>query len=190
MFEGQSPIRACVGLLFSALLSGCSGATQPGVYLETPSDGRMHVAEPLSLGEVRLKPDVCHDEPQKPEFATLTEESLIGFLRSKNYDVQRLRARSDLVYLDVKGSDGTRVRLRVAILKDAHAAGRELHEAILEHGPGSWGVHRSNLAVLAPIGSLGQIVHFAATSKLACWGVLTVAGLDDTFVVAGGYTEL
>ena len=81
------------------------------------------------------------------------------------------------------------MRLRVAILPDAPAAGRDLHEAILQHGTGSWGVHRGNLAVLAPIGDPDEIVSFAAKTKLACWGVLTLAGRDDSFVTPGGYFE-
>jgi hypothetical protein len=50
-------------------------------------------------------------------------------------------------------------------------------------------VHRGNLAVLAPIGSMDQILEFAGRTKLACWGVLTVAARDDDFVVPGGYME-
>src|SRR5262249_59615197 len=121
----------------------------------------------------------------------LTEANLIEFLSRQQYDVRVERPRSDLVYLNVTGA-GTEgpVRLRVAILKSSAEAGRELHEAILQHGPGSWGVHRSNLAVLAPIGDADEVVSFAVKTKLACWGVLTMAGLDDTFVVPGGYLEL
>jgi hypothetical protein len=61
---------------------------------------------------------------------------------------------------------------------------------LLEHGSGAWGVHRSNLAVLGPAGSHADDVTFAAKTKLACWGVFTIAGRDDTFVVPGGYTEI
>lgn len=157
--------------------------------MESPSDGHDRVTSG-SLGELRFKPSVCRGESLKPEFEPLTEESLARFLRAKGYEVRRIRARSDLIYLEIRHSNGTDLRLRIAILKDANAAGRELHEAILEHGPGSWGFHRSNLAVLAPIGSLGQIISFATDSKVACWGVVTAAGLDDTFVIPGGYTEL
>jgi hypothetical protein len=34
------------------------------------------------------------------------------------------------------------------------------------------------------------MLAFALKTRLACWGVLTVAGRDDDFVVPGGYTEL
>jgi hypothetical protein len=127
----------------------------------------------------------------KPEYTILDEGSLMRFLQARGYELRRVRARSDLVYVDVMNSGGQQpVRLRVAVLPNAQAAGRDLHEALLEHGPGSWGVHRSNLAVLAPIGSPEQVVAFATKTQLACWGVLTTAGRDDTFVITGGYTEL
>ena len=149
----------------------------------------MQKVEGGRLGEARFRPEVCKDEPTKPDFGSLNEDDLIQYLTARGLNTSKTRARSDLVYVDVVEGKEV-VRLRVAILDSSHAAGHELHESILEHGPGSWGIHRSNLAVLAPIGSLSQIISFAVKTKLACWGVLTVAGLDDTFVVSGGYTEL
>src|SRR5205823_3175455 len=118
------------------------------------------------------------------------EGELVRFLTAHGYESKTVRARSDLVYVDVLNAGDHPVRLRVAILPDPPAAGKELHQAILQHGEGSWGVHRSNLAVLAPIGEPSEVVAFAVKTKLACWGVLTMAGLDDTFVVPGGYLEL
>ncbi|MFC1643383.1 hypothetical protein ACFL5O_12005 [Myxococcota bacterium] len=96
-----------------------------------------------------------------------------------------------MVYLNLSGV-GTQspVRLRVAILKNKDQASRELHEGILQHGLGSWGVHRSNLAVLGPVGATEDDLCLAAKLKLPCWGVFTLAGNDDTFVVPGAYLEL
>jgi hypothetical protein len=139
---------------------------------------------------MRLKPDACQGEPLKPDYTPLNEGALVRFLTAHGFESRTVRARNDLVYVDVTNAGDHPVRLRVAILNDPPAAGQELHEAILQHGPGSWGVHRSNLAVLAPIGEPGEVVSFAVKTKLACWGVLTMAGLDDTFVVPGGYFEL
>jgi len=113
----------------------------------------------------------------------------VTFLSAHGFQSQTVRARSDLLYVDVTNAADHPVRMRVAILPNAPAAGRDLHEAILQHGTGSWGVHRGNLAVLAPIGDPDEIVSFAAKTKLACWGVLTLAGRDDTFVTPGGYFE-
>jgi hypothetical protein len=61
---------------------------------------------------------------------------------------------------------------------------------MLQHGAGSWGVRRSNLAVLGPIGTMQDDLAFAGKTKLACWGVFSMAGRDDTFAVPGGYREL
>ena len=112
-------------------------------------------------------------------------------MSKQQLDVRVERPRSDLTYLIVTGA-GTEspVRLRVAILKNADEAGRELHEAILQHGPGSWGVRRSNLAVLGPIGTLEDDLTFAAKTKLSCWGMFMTAGRDDTYAVPGAYREL
>jgi hypothetical protein len=92
------------------------------------------------------------------------------------------------VFVNVPGISEA-VPLRVAVLPNADEAGRALHEAVLQRGPGSWGVHRSNVAVLGPAGSNADDVAFAATTKLACWGTFTIAGTDDAFVIPGGYAE-
>lgn len=148
-----------------------------------------HGSPTTTLGELRLRPDACNGVDLHPEYQELQVAQLITFLRASGYDLSETRARSDLSYLDLKTPAGP-VRLRVATLDSSRAAGRDLHEAILQHGQGSWGVHRSNLAVLAPSASIEDMVAFALKSRLACWGVLTVAGRDDNFVVPGGYSEL
>jgi hypothetical protein len=81
-------------------------------------------------------------------------------------------------------------RLRVAILQDADQAGRELADALLQQVEGACGVHRSNLAVLGPVGDPSHDLVFAAQIGLVCWGVFTVRGREDTFVIPGGYREL
>ena len=146
---------------------------------------------PSRLGEARLRPEVCSGvQENKPDQTRLDENAVAAFLQRQGYQTSIIRARADLVYIDVTNAGGDKpVRLRVAVLEDARAAGADLHKAILDHGDGSWGVHRSNLAVLGPIGSVDQILQFAGKTKLACWGVLTVAGRDDDFVIPGGYME-
>jgi hypothetical protein len=84
----------------------------------------------------------------------------------------------------------TLVRLRLAVLDSTPAAAADLHQSLLEHGPGWWGVRRSNLAVLAPKAGLREAVSFALKHKLHCWGMFTMAGNDDAYVVPGPYTEL
>jgi hypothetical protein len=164
--------------------------TPASAYLRTPGGGDRFAKGSLDLGQVRLRPEVCDGVAEnKPETTRLDEGALVSFLQRQGYQTTQVRARANLVYVDVTKSGGDPVRLRVAILDDGRAAAQDLHNAILQHGDGSWGVHRSNLAVLAPIGSMDQILEFAGQSKLACWGVLTVSGRDDDFVVPGGYME-
>jgi hypothetical protein len=148
-----------------------------------------HGSPTFALGEVRLRPDACSGVDLHPDYRELSVAQLIEFLRASGYEPSETRARNDLSYLDLKTPNGP-VRLRVATLESSRAAGRDLHEAILQHGPGAWGVHRANLAVLGPNSDPENMLAFALKTRLACWGVLTVAGRDDNFVVPGGYTEL
>jgi len=148
-----------------------------------------HGSRTLALGELRLRPDACNGVDIHPDYRELQVSQLVEFLRGSGFELSETRARNDLSYLDLKTPNGP-VRLRVATLDSSAAAGRDLHEAILQHGPGAWGVHRSNLAVLAPRADAEDMLAFALKTRLACWGVLTVAGRDDDFVVPGGYIEL
>jgi hypothetical protein len=184
-----APLLPLLVLLGAA--SSCAESPPASAYLNSPGGGGQYVKDSEAIGHARLRPDVCDNVPEnKPDQTRLDEKALISFLQRQGYEVSVSRARPDLVYLDVaKAGSHETVRLRVAVLEDSHAAAKDLHNAILQHGDGSWGVHRSNLAVLAPIGSMDQILEFAGRTKLACWGVLTVAGRDDDFVVPGGYME-
>jgi hypothetical protein len=158
--------------------------------MATSGDASQFVEGSVAPGSMRIKPNVCDGMKElHPEYKNIDENNLADFLKAQGYEVTRDRLRSDLVYFDVR-KGGEILKLRVAVLPTAPEAGRELHQAILEHGPGSWGVHRSNVAVLGPIGDTEQVVSFAARSKIACWGVLTMAGRDDSFVIPGGYTEI
>jgi hypothetical protein len=143
------------------------------------------------VDEIRFRSGLCDADELRPDYGRLDEGSLVRFLERQHIDVRIERPRADLMYLNVGGAGTERpIRLRVAILASSDEAGRELHQGILQHGPGSWGVRRSNLAVLGPVGSTGDDIAFAGVTKLACWGVFTIAGTDDAFVVPGGYTEL
>lgn len=147
-------------------------------------------ASTTDLSSLRFRESLCDAQTLIPERGELNENHIISYLQKQGVDVRVERQRTDLVYLNVAGA-GTKspVRFRVAILKSREDAGRELHEGILQHGEGSWGVHRANLAVLGPLGSAEDDLRFAARLKLPCWGVFTIAGRDDTFVVPGAYIE-
>jgi hypothetical protein len=172
------------------LLPGCEASRLPTVRGVDPAQqvesGR------LTLGEARLLPSVCTGVDTKPDYATLDESSMVAFLKARGLPVRIERARADLFYVEVQVNPETDewARLRVAVLGTPAQAGRELHDAILQHGPGSWGIHRSNLAVLGPVSNVPDIVAFVGKTKLSCWGVLTVAGRDDDFVIPGNYREL
>jgi hypothetical protein len=177
--------------LLGVLLAGCGSGS--GLKLTSGADMREHVhdASGGDLQALRFRPGLCGDVGLEPDYATLNESHLIAFLAAQRIPVRVERPRADLVYLVLTGV-GTEqpIRLRVAVLKNADEAGRELHDALLQHGTGSWGVRRSNLAVLGPVGDPEDDIAFAAQTKLACWGVFTVAGLDDAFVIPGAYSEL
>ena len=181
-------------LLVALVLAGCSS---PVLRVNDGTDVNAYVAHreggaPGSApDELRFKPGVCDGQDLRPEGKRLDEGHIIQFLTRQQLDVRVERPRSDLIYLVVTGA-GTEapVRLRVAILKSADEAAVELNQAILQHGPGSWGVRRSNLAVLGPIGSLEDDLIFAAKTKLSCWGMFMTAGRDDSYAVPGAYREL
>ena len=171
-------------------VAGCATPRLPTAHGVEPE---RHVANGnLNLGEARMLPSVCTADDVTPEYAALDETAVANFLKKKGLPVRIERARADLFYVEVQLNPDTDewVRLRVAILGTSAQAGRELHDAILQHGMGSWGLHRANLAVLGPEGSVSDIVRFVARTKLSCWGVLTVADRDDAFVIPGNYREL
>jgi hypothetical protein len=188
-------IRRVTGILLGAgWLVGCSSAA---FHVNDRSDVNAYVvkgkagASEANPANLRFKPGLCDAQELVPDGKLLTEEHIIAFLNKQQLDVRIERPRSDLIYLVVGGA-GTDVpvRLRVAILKNADEAGLELHEALLQHGPGAWGVRRSNLAVLGLTGSLADDLTFAAKTRLSCWGMFMTAGRDDTYSVPGGYREL
>ena len=175
------------------VLGGCSPTVlhYPSGDASTFIEGQGGKSGSLEPGDIRFKRGVCKDFDMHVDYRPLDENNLAEFLRKQGFTLRAERARNDLVYFDVTGPGlKESARLRVAILKAPMDAGRELHEAVLQHGEGSWGVHRSNLAVLGPIAETGDAISFAMHSKLACWGVMVMAGRDDSFVVPGAYTEL
>lgn len=190
----RAPMRrlllAGLGACLAAGVFGCAPSRLPRVPAIDPSE--QVAGGNLALGDARLLPSVCTGTNLTPETATLDETAFVGFLKSKGLPTRIEKARTDLFYVEAQVNPETDqwVRLRVAILNTPEQAGRELHEAVLQHGMGAWGVHRGNLAVLGPSGSVDDIVRFAAKTKVSCWGVLTVAGADDAFVIPGNYREL
>ena len=188
--------RLTAPLLAVASLAGL-GCSSPALRMTSGTDWHSFVRHrsgapaTAELDAIRFRANFCDADELRPDYTRLDEQSIVHFLERQHVDVRIERPRADLLYLNVAGAGTERpVRLRVAILANADEAGRELNEGILQHGAGAWGVRRSNLAVLGPAGSPGDDIAFAGVTKLACWGMFTIAGTDDTFVVPGGYTEL
>ncbi|HEY3595725.1 MAG TPA: hypothetical protein VGL13_17685, partial [Polyangiaceae bacterium] len=186
-----------IGISFLAALATLSCAANrnmhvsPAVNYGTIARDRSGSAPTSEAAATRFRPGLCEGEDLRPDYDRLDETSLIRFLERQRLDLRVERPRADLIYINVNGA-GTPipVRLRVAILRSADEAGRELAEAIAQHGSGAWGIHRSNLAVLGPAGDPTDDIVFAAVTKVACWGVFTVAAGDEPVVVPGAYREL
>jgi hypothetical protein len=126
----------------------------------------------------------------KVEQKTLDTDAVKAMLIEGGLEVDEIRQRADLVYFDARGADLAQpIRLRVAILATPEDAAQELHNALLQAGKGAWGFHRGNVAVLAPPARFQDVLVFAAKTKLACRGVLTVSTGSEAYVVAGAYAE-
>lgn len=175
----------------AALLAGCGASGQAsfgnGSGAAYQANAQTHHSS--SPEEARFGREVCKDYDIRPTYTVNGVDDFEQFLRERGFTIRREDPRRDLSYLDITGAGVKNLRLRVATLPTPIEAGRDLHEAILQHGMGSWGVHRSRLAVLIPPSDTESAVDFASRSKLACWGEMMIAGRDDTFVVPGGYRE-
>ncbi|WP_437323003.1 hypothetical protein [Sorangium sp. So ce381] len=196
----RAPRRPALAAAFALALGApaCSGidagVEYPGDlpaidrYLLTPENGP---DAPLALGEFKIGPETCSGVDTHPVTQKLSPEDLSRFLAAQGAgSITPKLARSNLYWFDFPARDKSFVRLRLAVLEDAKHATQDLHDAVLQHGPGWWGVRRSNLAVLAPKANLREAMAFAIKYKLVCWGVFTYAANDDAYVVPGPYAEL
>jgi hypothetical protein len=197
--------HATTSLALSAVLllgaSGCSGIDAGidypsdlpgdlGPQLLTPENG----PDPgLGFSRFKIAPDACKGIDTHAITQPLNQDDLSRFLEGQGLKLTAKKARGNLYWYDFpngREAPNNFVRLRLAVLDDTAGAAKDLHASLLEHGPGWWGVRRSNLAVLAPRASLHDAMAFALKHKLVCWGVFTIAGNDDAYVVPGPYSEL
>ncbi len=192
-----NPRLAWAGLSMIALCSGgCSAQGKLSLSGASAKAGADQIEvrkgggdRSTRLSRLRVEEAVCREDDLTPEKNPLTISDLKKYFTSRSIPFSVNPERDDLHLFDVE-VDGEKAQLRVATLGSAHEAGRHLHQALLEHGKGYWGVHRGNLAILAPSGSPEEGIGFASKSGLLCWGVYTQAGRDDSFAVPGGYFEL
>jgi hypothetical protein len=174
-----------------------AGCASTAVVLPPGVGARQFVVDSAAALEAqRFRPDLCDGFDLHPDRGALSEASVVRFLEGRGFGVQIQRQQVDetnreLHFLFVTMAGGAQtLPLRVAVLPTVDAAGRSLYEAVLRRGPGAWGVHRANLAVLGPTtADPGDAVALAGLTKMACWGTFTAAGTDDAFVVPGAYAE-
>ncbi len=193
-----STVFAAVAL--AATAAGCagidSGIDYPYVgdvdidkYLLTP-EGESDPS--IALNHFKIAPKTCEGFDLKMVTDKLDQQDLTRFFATQNVRTAERKARTDLYWYDfANGANNpeTSLKLRLAILRDNNAAAKNLHDSLLQHGPGWWGVRRGNLALLAPKASLHQALEFAIKTKLVCWGEFTYAGYDDVYTTVGGYAE-
>ncbi len=184
-------------------LTACSGVSglDPGVeYPGDLPDVGPHLLTPenfrdpsIAFNKVKVAPNACEKIDTHPITQPLNQEDFIKYFEAQGVKIVPRQARNNLYWYDIpNGNDPPNnfVRLRLAVLEDAPHASADLHASLLDHGPGWWGVRRSNLAILAPKAGLHDALAFAIKYKLICWGMFTYSGNDDAYVVSGPYTEL
>lgn len=191
--------RALLGCALGLSVAGCSGIDAGVDYPGDLPEVGQRVVTPegeqnpsITLGEMKFNPELCKDVDTRVVVKALAPDDLTRFFEAQGVKVAPKKARGNLFWYDFPngGDDNGFVRLRLAVLDDSGGAAKDLHSSLLEHGPGWWGVRRSNLALLAPKASLRTSLEFAIKYKLPCWGIFTYAGLDDAYVVPGPYGEL
>jgi hypothetical protein len=202
MMHAHHALTSCAAAALVALAGGaslgCRGIDADVQYPgDLPSlDNQLQTPEGdndanVTLGAFKFAPAVCQGIDVHAQTATLTAEDLQRFLDKEGVKVTSTKARPDLFWFDFPngGENNGKLRVRLAILPSPALAAKDLHDALLDHGPGWWGVRRSNLALLVPKGDLGQALAFSLKYKLECWGIFTYAGRDDAYVVPGPYSE-
>lgn len=194
-------VAFCATLALSAA-TGCVGLSAGVDYPDySRSDVKQASVTPenedspwLGLQTFKIKEDVCKGIDTTPQTNVLNQDDLTRFLQRVAGGSQvEVKARGNLYWFDFPGDDpeaGDVVRLRLAVLDDGKEAANELHKALLEHGPGWWGLRRSNLSVLAPKAGAAEAMAFALKYKLVCWGMFEMAAADDVMVIPGPYMEL
>jgi hypothetical protein len=193
--------RFILGAALALGLTACSGLDAGVDYpRDLPSDIGQHLLTPenlanptIAFNRLKIAPSACDKVDTHPITQPLNQEDFTKFLSNQGLKIEPRKARNNLYWYDFPNGEAAPknfVRLRLAVLEDQPHASADLHQSLLEHGPGWWGARRSNLALLAPKTSLHEALAFALKYKLVCWGVFTYAGNDDAYVVPGPYGEL
>ena len=189
LLVGAAGLMACSGL-DAGIDYPSDLPSDLGPHLLTPENQR---DPPIAFNRMKIAPQLCEKVDTHGVTTPLNQEDFTRFLDAQGIKIEPRKARNNLYWYDFPNGEAAPknfVRLRLAVLEDSPHASADLHQSILEHGPGWWGARRSNLALLAPKTSLHDALAFAIKYKLPCWGVFTYGGLDDAYVVPGPYGEL
>jgi hypothetical protein len=180
-------LGGCVGLEAGASYPNYSSG-EVGKKLLSPEN---RPDPSISLGSFKIASKACEGIDTHPIAGKLTQDDFTRFLEAQKIPQPPVKARGNLFWYDFPGGNPEdAVRLRLAVLDDAEGAAADLHAALLDHGPGWWGVRRANLAILAPKAGVAEAVAFALKYKLPCWGVMQMTHVDDVYVIPGPYSEL
>lgn len=201
MDRTRSILTALCGALLGTSTMGCYGLEAGFSYPDIDGDEvdqalvspELDSDPSISLNEFMFADQACEGLDTGTSTKVLAQDDFSRHLERIGAPPVQIKARGNLYWFDFPGDDpedGDLVRLRLAVLNDSKEAADELHKALLEHGPGWWGLRRSNLSILAPKTGLSEAVRFAVRYKLVCWGMMSVAGLDDVYSVPGPYMEL
>lgn len=184
-------------MLIAVSTFGClgrpSGISYPDIEVDTDDFTETPEGESdpwLKFNRYRFTETTCKDANLSPVTATLAPKDFTNYVKAQGLEFTLRKARTDLYFYDVPDGDGGIMRLRLAILGTPEAAAKYLHASLLEHGPGWWGLRRSNLAVLAPKASLRTLTKFVAKYHLHCFGMVATVGADDVYVISGPYAQL
>ena len=181
----------CLGTAALLATSGCYGLQSDSAYPDYESDEvRERLLSPeneedpsISLDSFVIKDEACEGMNVHGQTRPIAQDDF----------ARHIKARGNLYWFEFPGDDpedGDVVRLRLAVLSTAEEAADELHASLLQHGPGWWGLRRSNLSILAPKAGIDDAVAFALKYKLICWGMMSYTDRDDVHVVPGPYMEL
>lgn len=133
----------------------------------------------------------CTAQQPRPASARSDAGALAAFVRARGLTAEAVRVEEHLELVTLLVPGFNHFKLRVAEFKDRVEAGAELERALLERQPGTWGLHRGNLAALAPQAAPHQdIITLAAETHLACWATLMIRAEEEVMVIGGGYASL
>ena len=151
----------------AAGLTACAGLDAGIDYpSDLPSDLGPHLLSPENqrdpphrLQPAQVRAAACDKVDTHTITTPLNQEDFTRFLEAQGVKIEPRKARNNLYWYDFPNGEAAPknfVRLRLAVLEDSPHASADLHQSILEHGPGWWGVRRSNLALLAPKAELAR----------------------------------